>query len=70
MNTNPVTPMKTSLPVITLLFAAIALSSCLTPPPKSIQETTAEARAGKVPDNLRDPRPEMPGMGPLSMPMH
>ena len=62
--------MKMFLPRITILLAAVSLSGCGTQPsPKTIQETDAEARAGKVPDNLRDPRPEMPGMGPLGMPM-
>lgn len=30
----------------------------------------AEARTNQmVPDNIRDPRPDMPPVGPLSMPM-
>ena len=58
----------------TLLLAAALLPACsaLTEKsaPKSKSEMEAEARSGQVvPDNLRDPRPEMPPMGPLSMPM-
>lgn len=58
--------MKTLFP---LLLGAVLLAGCEAGPPKTRQETEAEARAGKVPDNLRDTRPEMPPMGPLGMPM-
>lgn len=64
--------MKPWIPSITTLLVAVLLSACAaptTPPAKTRQQLEAEARAGKVPDNLSDPRPEMPGMGPLGMPM-
>jgi len=65
--------MKPASSVLTFLLTAALLSSCnvLTDksPPKTRQEMEAEALAGKVPDTLRDPRPEMPPMGPLNMPM-
>lgn len=64
--------MKPLIPGITVLLTAVLLSACAaptTPAPKTKQQLEAEARAGKVPDNLSDPRPEMPGMGPLGMPM-
>ncbi len=61
--------MKTLFTGLSILLVAASFSGCTTAPPKTTQEIEAEARAGKVPDNLRDPRPEMPGMGPLSMPM-
>ncbi len=63
--------MKTSIPGIATLLVAVLLTACAatTPPAKTRQQLEAEARAGKVPDNLSDTRPEMPGMGPLGMPM-
>lgn len=64
--------MKQARSFLLLLLAAVLFTGCadLTqPPPKTRSETEAELRAGKVPDNVRDPRPEMPPMGPLSMPM-
>jgi hypothetical protein len=61
--------MKTLFTGILMLLAAALFAGCAAGPPKTPQEIEAEARAGKVPDSIRDPRPEMPGMGPLSMPM-
>ena len=62
--------MKPLIPGIIALLVAVLLSACAAATaPKTRQEIEAEARAGKVPDNVRDPRPEMPGMGPLGMPM-
>ena len=63
--------MKTSIPGIATLLVAVLLTACAatTPPANTRQQLEAEARAGKVPDNLSDTRPEMPGMGPLGMPM-
>lgn len=65
--------MKHAHPGLILLLAAALLPGCSAlsdpSPPKTPTETQAEARSGHVPDNLRDPRPEMPGVGPLSMPM-
>lgn len=54
------------------LTAVLMVAACSGPsagPPKTLQENEAEARAGKIPDNVRDPRPAMPPMGPLGMPM-
>jgi|GEM_PF-1058912 len=65
--------MKPACTAIFILLAAALLPSCKVlndkSPPKTRQEMEAETRAGKVPDTLRDPRPEMPPMGPLGMPM-
>jgi hypothetical protein len=65
--------MKPASTATLILLAAALLPGCnvLTDksPPKTRQEMEAETRAGKVPDTLRDPRPEMPPMGPLGMPM-
>ncbi|MDZ4401703.1 hypothetical protein [Prosthecobacter sp.] len=61
--------MKTLFTGLSIALVAASLSGCATEPPKTTQEIEAEARAGKVPDSIRDPRPEMPGVGPLSMPM-
>ncbi len=64
--------MKPLIPGIAALLVTLLVSACAatsTPPAKTRQQLEAEARAGKVPDNLSDPRPEMPGMGPLGMPM-
>jgi hypothetical protein len=64
--------MKPLIPGIAALLVTVLVSACAAttaPPPKTRQQLEAEARAGKVPDNLSDPRPEMPGMGPLGMPM-
>jgi len=54
------------------ITAALIVAACSSPsagPPKTLQENEAEARAGKIPDNVRDTRPAMPPMGPLGMPM-
>jgi outer membrane biogenesis lipoprotein LolB len=66
--------MNTASSAFLILLVAALLPGCsaLTDksPPKTRQEMEAEARAGQVvPDNLKDPRPEMPPMGPLGMPM-
>jgi outer membrane biogenesis lipoprotein LolB len=66
--------MKRALTAQILLLAAALLPACsaLTEksPPKTEREMEAEARrTHTVPDNVRDPRPEMPPMGPLAMPM-
>ncbi|MCB1278990.1 hypothetical protein [Prosthecobacter sp.] len=57
---------------LTLLAAAL-LPGCSvlsdSSPPKTTSEIQAEALSGQVPDNVRDPRPQMPPMGPLGMPM-
>lgn len=64
--------MKLKCTCLLLAFAAF-IPACETTadgPPKTPQETTAEARAtGKVPDSVRDPRPEMPPTGPMFQPM-
>lgn len=57
-----------------ILLAAALLPGCTVltdkSPPKTEREMEAEARATHtVPDNIRDPRPEMPPVGPLGMPM-
>jgi len=57
-----------------ILLAAALLPACkvLTDksPPKTEREMEAEARRiHTVPDNIRDPRPDMPPVGPLGMPM-
>lgn len=66
--------MNPALTSLILLLAAAFLPACsaLTEksPPKTEREMEAEAHANQtVPDNLRDPRPDMPPVGPLSMPM-
>ncbi|MDI1312256.1 hypothetical protein [Prosthecobacter sp.] len=66
--------MNCSLTALILLLAAAFLPACsaLTEksPPKTEREMEAEARTNQmVPDNIRDPRPDMPPVGPLSMPM-
>ena len=61
-----------SIRIASLLLVAAFGAACHTPPdgpPKTVQEMNAESRAGKVPDTVRDPRPEMPGTGPIFMPM-
>ncbi|HEY1050866.1 MAG TPA: hypothetical protein VGE39_13945 [Prosthecobacter sp.] len=56
-----------------LLLAAALIPACETAPdgpPKTPKENTLEARnTGKVPDSVRDPRPEMPPTGPMFQPM-
>lgn len=57
-----------------ILLASALLTSCAVledkSPPKTEREMEEEARrTHTVPDNIRDPRPDMPPMGPLSMPM-
>lgn len=55
-----------------LILAAAFITACETAPngpPKTAQEMNAESRSGKVPDTVRDPRPEMPGTGPMFVPM-
>jgi len=59
---------------ILILLTVTLLTGCAVledkSPPKTEREMEEEARrTHTVPDNLRDPRPEMPPMGPLSMPM-
>ena len=59
---------------VILLLAAALLPGCkvLTDksPPKTEREMEEEARrTHTVPDNIRDPRPDMPPVGPLGMPM-
>ncbi|OYW75493.1 MAG: hypothetical protein B7Z37_13110 [Verrucomicrobia bacterium 12-59-8] len=59
---------------ILIVLAAALLPACSAisdkSPPKTEREMEAESRrTHTVPDNLRDPRPDMPPMGPLSMPM-
>lgn len=66
--------MKHVLPVLILLLVAALLPACSVvkdkSPPKSRQEIEAEYNSGQVvPDTIRDPRPDMPPVGPLSMPM-
>ncbi|HRH98456.1 MAG TPA: hypothetical protein PLB55_21120 [Prosthecobacter sp.] len=65
--------MKQAHPGLILLLAAALLPGCSAlsdpSPPKTLRETQAEALSGQVPDNVRDPRPQMPPMGPLAMPM-
>jgi hypothetical protein len=61
-------------PFLLILNMVVFLSGCgvLTDksPPKTEREMEEEARrTHTVPDNIRDPRPDMPPMGPLSMPM-
>ncbi|MHB1079227.1 MAG: hypothetical protein ACYC67_07475 [Prosthecobacter sp.] len=62
----------TTTTLILLTAALLPACSVLTDksPPKTEREMEEEARrTHTVPDTLRDPRPEMPPMGPLSMPM-
>lgn len=65
--------MKPTCTCLLLLAAAAFIPACETAPdgpPKTPKENTAEARdTGKVPDSVRDPRPEMPGTGPMFVPM-
>ncbi len=66
--------MNTASPAQILLLVAALLPACsaLTDksPPKTEREMEAEARrTHTVPDNIRDPRPDMPPVGPLGMPM-
>lgn len=65
--------MKTASALLTLLTAMLLPAcSALTEksPPKTEREMEEEARrTHTVPDNVRDPRPDMPPTGPLSMPM-
>ncbi|WP_395751236.1 hypothetical protein [Prosthecobacter sp.] len=66
--------MNRALTSLIPVLAAASLSSCgaLTDksPPKTAREMEDEARrTHTVPDTLRDPRPDMPPMGPLAMPM-
>ncbi|MDB6007200.1 MAG: hypothetical protein JWR15_4187 [Prosthecobacter sp.] len=61
-------------PTALLLLAAAFFTGCAViedkSPPKTEREMEAEARrTHTVPDNIRDPRPEMPPVGPLGMPM-
>lgn len=57
-----------SVSVLLSAVVAILVVGCQSGPPKSLEEKRAESREGKVPDNVRDPRPEMPPMGPLFVP--
>lgn len=66
--------MKPAHTALILLSVAAFLSACSViedkSPPKTEREMEAEARrTHTVPDNIRDPRPDMPPVGPLSMPM-
>ncbi len=59
---------------VALLLVTALLPACsvLTDksPPKTEREMEEEARrTHTVPDNIRDPRPDMPPVGPLGMPM-
>ncbi|MCF7786166.1 MAG: hypothetical protein K9N47_08585 [Prosthecobacter sp.] len=59
---------------VILLLTAVLFTGCAVledkSPPKTEREMEEEARlTHTVPDNIRDPRPEMPPVGPLSMPM-
>lgn len=72
-NVIPPSAMKTA-PSLLILLPVLLLPACsaLTEksPPKTEREMEAEARrTHTVPDNVRDPRPDMPPTGPLSMPM-
>lgn len=72
-NFIPTSTMKPA-PILPLLLIAVFLSGCGVlsdkSPPKTEREMEEEARrTHTVPDNIRDPRPEMPPVGPLSMPM-
>lgn len=60
---HPMTAQRTSL--LLLAAAILMVGSCVqTPvPPQTGQKHST------VPETLNDPRPEMPGMGPLGMPM-
>jgi hypothetical protein len=60
--------MKTASVGLLIVLAAM-LEGCAAGPPKTPQETAAEAAAGKVPDSVRDDRPFAAPMGPLFMPM-
>ena len=64
--------MKHTTTLLLLTAALLPACSVLTDksPPKTEREMEEEARrTHTVPDNIRDPRPDMPPMGPLSMPM-
>jgi len=63
-----------SAPIAIILLAAALLPACSAitekSPPKTEREMEEEARrTHTVPDNIRDPRPDMPPVGPLGMPM-
>lgn len=60
--------MKTLLTGFSIVIIAL-LAGCQGGPPKTPQETQAEANSGETPDNLRDQRPAAAPMGPLFMPM-
>lgn len=60
--------MKTLLTGSSILIIVL-LAGCQGGPPKTPQETQAEASTGKVPDSVRDERPPAAPMGPLFMPM-
>lgn len=58
--------------ILLLAATAVFMTACETAPsspPKTSQEITAEGRRGEIPDNVRDPRPEMPPTGPMFVPM-
>ncbi|MBN8420305.1 MAG: hypothetical protein J0L73_15410 [Verrucomicrobia bacterium] len=66
--------MKHTTTTTLILLTAALLTGCAVledkSPPKTEREMEAEARrTHTVPDTIRDPRPEMPPVGPLSMPM-
>ena len=66
--------MKPAPTALILLLAAALLPACAVlsdkSPPKTEREMEAEALTKHtVPDNVRDPRPDMPPVGPLGMPM-
>jgi len=61
---HPMTAQRTSL--LLLAAAILMVGSCVQPhsvPPQ------ADQKHSTVPETLNDPRPEMPGVGPLGMPM-
>ena len=63
--------MNSAPSALILLLAATLLPACSVLTDKSPPKTEAEGHAKQtVPDTLRDPRPEMPPVGPLGKPMH
>ncbi len=63
--------MNSAPTALILLLAATLLPACSVLTDKSPPSTEAKVHAKQtVPDTIHDPRPAMPPVGPLGMPMH